>query len=119
MDDIAPIRPPRRGAEPRSEGPVRRQQTQSWQETVEYRRYYESLSHSTFDQNNRDLTRKVGLILIKDLETLEIVQTKSWRSAPPSSPTTTADTAKFRFSEIPKIFIYHGSTLKTYFKSWN
>ena len=57
--------------------------------------------------------------LKKDLETLKFVQTKSWRSAPPSSPTSTADTAKFRFSEIPKIFIYHGSTLKSYFKSWN
>ena len=59
VDDVAPIRQARR-AEPRSEG-VTRRQTQSWQETGDYRRYYDSLSHSTYDQMNRDLTRKVGV----------------------------------------------------------
>ena len=58
MEDVAPIRPARR-TEPRSEG-VTRRQTQSWAETGDYRRYYDSLSHSTYDQMNRDLTRKVG-----------------------------------------------------------
>ena len=58
-EDFGPTRPPRRGEAPRSEG-VTRRQTQSWQETGEYRRYLESLSHSTYDQMNRDLTRKVG-----------------------------------------------------------
>ena len=57
-EDFGPIRPPRRVEAPRSEG-VTRRQTQSWQETGEYRRYLESLSHSTYDQMNRDLTRKV------------------------------------------------------------
>ena len=62
-EDFGAIRP-RRGETPRSEG-VTRRQTQSWQETGEYRRYLESLSHSTYDQMNRDLTRKVGIIASK------------------------------------------------------
>ena len=59
VEDVAPIRPARR-----SEG-VSRRQTQSWAETGDYRRYYDSLSHSTYDQMNRDLTRKVGVTLVK------------------------------------------------------
>ena len=62
-EDFGSIRP-RRGETPRSEV-VTRRQTQSWQETGEYRRYLESLSHSTYDQMNRDLTRKVGIIAYK------------------------------------------------------
>merc|ERR1711884_976864 len=69
----------------------------------DYDRYISTLSHSTRDQDNRDLTRK----------------TKSWRSAPPSNiRISSTDNAKFKLNEIPKIFIYHGSTLKNYFKNW-
>merc|ERR1712029_899136 len=94
-----PVRPSRGCDEVKS-----RKQAMSWQEG-DYQLYCKSLSHSTADQHNRDLIRK----------------TKSWRSAPPSSVKVTSGDKnnQFRFSEIPKIFIYHSSTLKNYFKSWN
>jgi len=94
----APVRPAQRG-----DVGVSRQG--AWQRGGgDYERYISTLSHSTRDQDNRDLTRK----------------TKSWRSAPPSNiRISSTDNAKFKLNEIPKIFIYHGSTLKNYFKNWN
>ena len=71
-EDFRPTRPPRRVEAPRSEG-ITRRQTQSWQETGEYRRYLESLSHSTYDQMNRDLTRKVDRAYKPSINTLKIL----------------------------------------------
>ena len=75
------------------------------------------VSPSSRDRERRDLARNVRLLshLTSRPPLTGILQTRSWKS----SQRTPALTDRRTLRDIPRIFIFHGSTLKNYFKGWN
>ena len=91
------------------ERPVRRQALSLYLEPSRGQAWPEVVSDCSQAREVRDLTS------LHPPLTPGIFQARSWKSI----PRTPALTDRRRLRDIPRIFIFHGSTLKTYFKEWN
>jgi len=107
-DAFAPLKPERRRRATIEDGTlfsgtgqsIKRRQVNSWQDG-DYKLYCQMLSHSSADMHNRDLVKKTTSV------------------KPASRLSISSEKCSFSFMEIPKIFIYHASTLKNHFRNWN
>ena len=91
--------------------PTRTREAPAWHSkslAVEPRVSEYVVQHSQLRDITRNVTRTTsGLSL-----SVKYFQTRSWTSTPRTP-------ARSRLSEAPRIFIFHGSTLKDYLKCWD